>query len=31
MLDEKDINDKHKHMLYPTVRVRTTKAGGSGT
>ena len=31
MLDEKDINDKHKHMLYPTVRVRTNKAGGSGT
>ena len=31
MLDEQDIKDKHQHMLYPTVRVRTTKAGGSGT
>jgi len=31
MLNEKEIIEKHKHMLYPTVRVRTTKAGGSGT
>ena len=25
------IEDKHEKMLYPTVRVRTDKAGGSGT
>ncbi len=26
-----DIKEKHEKILYPTVRVRTTKAGGSGT
>ncbi len=26
-----DILEKHEKMLYPMVRVRTTKAGGSGT
>ena len=31
MLNEQEIKEKHKHMLYPTVRVRTGKAGGSGT
>lgn len=25
------LEDKHEKMLYPTVRVRTDKAGGSGT
>ena len=29
--NEKEIIEKHEHMLYPTVRVRTFKAGGSGT
>jgi len=28
---KKELADKHKSMLYPTVRVRTAKAGGSGT
>tara|TARA_Y100000310_G_C20681345_1_gene816134 strand:- start:1535 stop:2368 length:834 start_codon:yes stop_codon:yes gene_type:complete len=27
----KDIIQKHEEMFYPTVRVRTKKAGGSGT
>ena len=27
----KDIIQKHEQMFYPTVRVRTKKAGGSGT
>ena len=27
----KDIIQKHEEMFYPTVRVRTHKAGGSGT
>ena len=27
----KDIIQKHEQMFYPTVRVRTNKAGGSGT
>ncbi len=27
----KEIIQKHKQMFYPTVRVRTQKAGGSGT
>tara|TARA_Y100000310_G_scaffold310839_1_gene356508 strand:+ start:11077 stop:11940 length:864 start_codon:yes stop_codon:yes gene_type:complete len=31
MSNEKEIMEQHKHMLYPTVRVRTTSAGGSGT
>ena len=26
-----DIKEKHEKMFYPTVRVRTDKAGGSGT
>ena len=26
-----DINQLHHHMIYPVVRVRTAKAGGSGT
>jgi len=26
-----EIKEKHEKMLYPTVRVRTDKAGGSGT
>jgi S1-C subfamily serine protease len=26
-----DLKEKHASMLYPTVRVRTEKAGGSGT
>jgi len=33
-LEKKDLNPfekEHKEMLYPTVRVRTEKAGGSGT
>lgn len=25
------LKEKHRHLLYPTVRVRTDKAGGSGT
>jgi hypothetical protein len=25
------LEDKHEKMLYPTVRVRTDQAGGSGT
>jgi len=28
---EKEIKQKHEEMLYPTVRVRTEKAGGSGS
>jgi len=28
---DEDLKVKHEKMLYPTVRVRTTKAGGSGT
>ncbi len=27
----KEIIQKHEQMFYPTVRVRTKKAGGSGT
>ena len=27
----KDIKQKHEQMFYPTVRVRTARAGGSGT
>ena len=27
----KEIVQKHEQMFYPTVRVRTKKAGGSGT
>lgn len=27
----KDIKQKHEEMFYPTVRVRTDRAGGSGT
>ena len=27
----KEIIHKHEQMFYPTVRVRTKKAGGSGT
>jgi len=29
-MDER-LNEKHEKLLYPTVRVRTDKAGGSGT
>lgn len=29
-MDEK-LKERHENMLYPTVRVRTDKAGGSGT
>ena len=31
MAASKDIIQKHEQMFYPTVRVRTAKAGGSGT
>jgi len=31
MKAEKTIEQKHKQMFYPTVRVRTRKSGGSGT
>lgn len=31
MKSEKTIEQKHKQMFYPTVRVRTKKSGGSGT
>tara|TARA_Y100001963_G_scaffold23123_1_gene30603 strand:+ start:3466 stop:4296 length:831 start_codon:yes stop_codon:yes gene_type:complete len=31
MAASKDIIKKHDEMLYPTVRVRTAKSGGSGT
>ena len=31
MAASKEIIKKHKQMFYPTVRVRTKKAGGSGT
>jgi len=31
MAANKKIIQKHNEMLYPTVRVRTSKAGGSGT
>lgn len=28
---DKTLQEKHENLLYPTVRVRTDKAGGSGT
>lgn len=28
---EENLKEKHENLLYPTVRVRTEKAGGSGT
>jgi S1-C subfamily serine protease len=31
MTATKQIKQKHVEMFYPTVRVRTQKAGGSGT
>ena len=31
MAANKEIIQKHEQMFYPTVRVRTRKAGGSGT
>ena len=31
MSASKQIINKHEQMFYPTVRVRTKKAGGSGT
>ena len=31
MFESKEVQEKHEGMLYPTVRVRTDKAGGSGT
>ena len=31
MATSKSIIKKHEEMFYPTVRVRTNKAGGSGT
>lgn len=30
-MDIEELKEKHRMLLYPTVRVRTEKAGGSGT